>query len=319
VTAKKMFLLLGIPLIFGHLVLGCLFWSVVKAKARIDGTLKDSIASDNLVSALIDAGFFDKGAAEASDLTGKASHSTGEVWETLLASGAGYPAVISMEAESSSRSFKTPRNAFLALSILVFVVEYLFLPGIYIVISAFVFLLMSLTPLPESGARRASSELGALSWLIFHYYRSDPGECRKSLAKSSALKNLYEAIARLDPEYARGYEDMKDLDISPAVFREVYLRSPIRFPAAMGTQAPSYGPDIEKVVALLVDAGLGPGKSRRRRLTEPPPPIFWRKGATAANQLRAWLRQNASAAPNAHAAQARRVVDRTGLVPRYLR
>jgi hypothetical protein len=225
-----------------------------------------------LVSVLVDAGFFEKDAAEASDSTGKASHSTGKIWETLLTAGADYPTVINIEVESSSRSFKTPRNMFVVLSMIVFVIEYLFLPVIYIVISVVVFFLMSLMPLPESGARRALSELNA----------------------------------------------MEGLDISPAVFREVYLRPPIGFPAPMRPQGSSYGPEIEGVVALLVDAGLGPSKYRRR-LGDPPPRIFWRKAAMAANQLRAWMRQNPAAPPEARTAQARRVVDKTGLIPRWLR
>jgi hypothetical protein len=314
-----MLLFLGIFLIFVQLILGMLFWSVVKAKARIDGILKDSIASHDLVSVLVDAGFFEKDAAEASDSTGKANHSTGKIWETLLTAGADYPTAINIEVESSSRSFKTPRNMFVVLSMIVFIIENIFLPMVYIVISVVVFFLMSLMPLPESGARRALSELGALSWLVFHFYKSSPEECTKVLATSSRLKHLYEAIAGLDPEHRRRYETMEGLDISPAVFREVYLRPPSGFPAPMHPQqGSSYGSEIEDVVALLVDAGLGPSKYRRR-LGDPPPRIFWRKAAMAANQLRAWMRQNPAAPPEARTAQARRVVDKNGLIPRWLR
>lgn len=314
-----MALLLGMPLIFGHVILGILFWSVVKAKARIDGTLKDSIATDDLVSALIDTGLFDKGAAEGSDLTGKASHSTGKVWETLLASGAGYPAVIKIEMDSSSRSFDIPTYTFIALTSIVFFIECLFLPITYVIVSTMLFLIMALIPLPEPGARRALSELSALSWLVYHFYKSSPEECTTALAKSSRLKHLYEAIARLDPEYHRSYKNMKDLDISPAVFRDVYHNMPTEFQPLAAPKVASYGLEVEGVVAMLVNAGLGPGEYWRRSRSYRTPPIFWRKAATAANQLRAWLRENPAASPEARALQTRRVVNRTGLVPRYLR
>jgi hypothetical protein len=314
-----MFLLLGIPLIFVHLIFGVLLWSVIKAKARIDGTLKDSIASDDLISGLVEAGFFDKGAVEASDSTGKANYSTGKTWENLLAAGAGYQTVIDMEAESSSRSFKIPRNAFLTLSIIVFGVEYLFLPTIYLAISGALFFLMSFVPQTESGVRRALSELSALSWLVFHFYKFNPEECTKCLATSSRLKHLFEAIARLDPEYRRRYENREHLDISPAVFRDVYLHMPTKFRSPTAPQVPSYGLEIEGVVAMLVSAGLGPGQYWRHQRSYRTPPNFWHKAATAANQLHAWLRQNPAAPPEARAAQARTVVHRTGSIPRYLR
>ncbi len=93
---------IGTLLIFINLILGFFFWAVVKAKARINDTLKRLYRLGYFgVRLLSNAGFFEKSAAEASDATGKASHSTGKMWEMLLASGAGYPTVINIEIEAA--------------------------------------------------------------------------------------------------------------------------------------------------------------------------------------------------------------------------
>jgi hypothetical protein len=322
-----MSLFVGAVLIFAQLVLGTLFWSVVKADTSINATLADSIIADDLVTALVSSRFFEKTASDASDPTGKASASTGKIWERLLQAGAGYQKVIEIERKSSLRSFRVPRNALFVLSMIVFLIEFEFLPGIYIIVSAAAFLFAGFMPLPESGAKRAFSELGALSWLVYHFYKSDHEECARSLAVSPRLKHLYEAVARLGPKYRHEYQTLGSVDISPAVFRDVYLHMPTKFLGMRdryefpnGAQAPGYGAEVEELVAMLVRAGLSSEKYQRRgQLYEPPPPIFWHKAARAANELRAWLRRNPGAPPDSRAAQARKVVDRTGLVPRFLR
>jgi hypothetical protein len=312
--------LLGIFLILAHLVLGFYFWALVKARGRIDKSLRDSIACDDLVSALVDREFFETEAAEASDLSGKATRSTGKVWETLLSAGADYPTIIKIEMESSSRSLYIPVYTIVALAAIAFFIEFLLLPTIYAIASFVVFLAMALMPLPEPGSRRALSELAALSWLVYRFYKSDPGECAKALGKSGHLKNLFEAIAGLDPKYRNSFLAKKEHEISPAVFRHAYLDGPLELPPLEAGPASSvYGPRVQEIVNLLVLAGLSPGNYPRRHLTDPPPAAFWRRASSAANELWAWLRQNTDATAEARAAQARRVVDRAGLVPRYLR
>lgn len=100
----------------------------------------------------------------------------------------------------------------------------------------------------------------------------------------------------------------EDEGITPALFRQVYLRLP---------EGNHQGSEVEKVVDLLVHAGIGVGKYNQP--SRPPPPIFWRKAATAANELRMWLVQNSAATPQERLAYARKVVDTNRLVHRSLR
>jgi hypothetical protein len=314
-----MTLLIGALLIFVGLISSCLFWQVIKATARINRTLSDSIASDDLVSGLAGTGFFEKTAADASDVTGTASCSTGHMWSALLASGAEYPEIINMEARSSARAFRAARNALLAVVLAVFGIEF-FLPKSYIVISGAVFFLMALVPLSEPGAKRAFSELCALSWLIFRFYKSNPGECSKSLAKLVRLKHLYEAVAALDPEHRPSDESLHDSQpISPAGFRRAYLSGSVEIRKQFGLPDARHGAEMDELVRLLVNAGIGVGVHKSRRITGPRPPVFWRKSATAANQLRTLLRQNPSASADAREELARRIVDHNHLVHLSLR
>jgi hypothetical protein len=91
--------------------------------------------------------------------------------------------------------------------------------------------------------------------------------------------------------------------ITPAAFEEMYLKKQ------------DFGPEADEIVDLLVRAGIGVGKFERY----PKPPVFWRKSAKAANELRAWLRQNPTASAEARQAKARSVVDINRLVHRSLR
>jgi hypothetical protein len=92
--------------------------------------------------------------------------------------------------------------------------------------------------------------------------------------------------------------------ITSDAFERVYLRRP-------GAES---APEIEEVVDLLVRAGIGVGIYSGRN-----PPIFWRKAAVAANELRIWLQRHPAATPEARGAQARKVIDSNRLVHRSLR
>lgn len=94
-----------------------------------------------------------------------------------------------------------------------------------------------------------------------------------------------------------------ELQITPAVFEDMYLKRR------------GFGPEGDEIVDLLVRAGIGVGKYERY----PTPPAFWRKSAQAANELRAWLRANPTASPEAREAKARSLVDINRLVHRSLR
>lgn len=91
--------------------------------------------------------------------------------------------------------------------------------------------------------------------------------------------------------------------ITPVAFEETYLKKQ------------DFGPEADEIVNLLVCAGIGVGKYERY----PKPPVFWRKSAKAATELRVWLRQNPTASAEARQAQARSVVDINRLVHRSLR
>ena len=120
---------------------------------------------------------------------------------------------------------------------------------------------------------------------------------------AASLRARREAAFRARRDRLR---DLQDSYMSPAAFQEIYLRGP-------GT---NYEPEAQEVVDLLSDAGIGVGKygPPHRR-----PPIFWRKAAAAATDLRVWLKQNPMATPAERAAQARKVVDINRLVNRSLR
>jgi hypothetical protein len=96
-----------------------------------------------------------------------------------------------------------------------------------------------------------------------------------------------------------------ELDITPSLFQEIYLRTP----------GANHRPEAEEVVELLVNAGIGVGKYGGR----PRPEIFWQKASAAANQLYMWLEQNPAATREQRLAHARKVVDINRLVHRSLR
>jgi|SRR5208337_1005225 len=185
-----MSLLFDILLIIGTLIIGSLFWAVVKAKGMVLGTLKNPQTLNGLVSALFADGFFNKKAEEVSE--------TGPMWNEALCRKGGYGIVISMELSSSMTSFNTPRNIFLILLLLIWMLGYLYLHIIYLLISVTVFLLLYLAPLPDSGARRATHELSALSWLMFQWNKHKPEECKRFSENVKIFKNLYNAIVKLN-------------------------------------------------------------------------------------------------------------------------
>jgi Reverse transcriptase (RNA-dependent DNA polymerase) len=115
-----------------------------------------TLGRNGLVSALFADGFFDKKAEGVSE--------TGQIWNEILSRNGGYEFVINMEFGSSMTSFNKPRNIFSILLVLIGVLEYLYLPTIYLLISVIVFFLLYLVPLPESGEKRAIHELSAISW-----------------------------------------------------------------------------------------------------------------------------------------------------------
>jgi hypothetical protein len=96
-----------------------------------------------------------------------------------------------------------------------------------------------------------------------------------------------------------------ELDITPSLFQEIYLRTP----------GANHRPEAEEVVELLVNAGIGVGKYGGCPLPE----IFWQKASAAANQLYIWLEQNPAATREQRLAHARKVVDINRLVHRSLR
>jgi hypothetical protein len=153
----------------------------------------------------------------------------------------------------------------------------------------------------------------SLLWPIFPYVTMIPGvnlvallvmppapvrpvQDRFMMALGYVPNYLSRAEARLDVE---GVE--KDLEISPAVFQQIYVRAP----------GANYGPEAEEVVDLLATAGIGVGI--------PTNPLFWQNAATAANELRVWLKQNPMATAEARTTHARKVVDMNRLVDRSLR
>jgi hypothetical protein len=109
---------------------------------------------------------------------------------------------------------------------------------------------------------------------------------------------------RASPRYSDRAETIAiEPQITPAAFEEMYLKKQ------------DFGPEAGEIMDLLVRAGIGVGKYERY----PKPPIFWRKAAKAANELRAWLRQNPTASSEARQTKARSVVDINRLVHRSLR
>jgi hypothetical protein len=96
----------------------------------------------------------------------------------------------------------------------------------------------------------------------------------------------------------------EDEGITAALFEQVYLRQP----------EGNYGAEVEEVVDLLVKVGIGYGQPFR-----PVPRIFWRKAATAANELRMWLVQNSAATPQERLAHARKVANANRIVHPSLR
>jgi len=115
---------------------------------------------------------------------------------------------------------------------------------------------------------------------------------------------LAEAGRLLDKFGLRATADATtELQITPVEFEDMYLKRR------------DLGPEGDEIVDLLVRAGIGVGKYAQY----PKPPVFWRKSAKAANELREWLRQNPTASPEARQAKARAVVDINRLVHRSLR
>jgi len=187
-----MSLIFGIPLIIGTLIFGNLFWAVVKAKGMVTRTLKNPQALNCLVSALFADGFFDKEAEEVSE--------TGQIWNDVLVLSrrGGYDVVINMEFKSSMASLNKPRNIFLIILIIIVLIEYLYLPIVYLCISVIVFCLLYLVPLSESGTRRAIHELSALSWLMFQWNKHNQEQCKQFNEKTDTFKNLHAAIVQLN-------------------------------------------------------------------------------------------------------------------------
>lgn len=93
--------------------------------------------------------------------------------------------------------------------------------------------------------------------------------------------------------------------MTPTAFQQLYLRPP-------GDNNPKHGAEE---VDLLTRAGIGVGVYERH----PAPPIFWRKAATAANQLHVWLEQYPTATGEERLAHARKLIDVNRLVHRSLR
>jgi hypothetical protein len=94
-------------------------------------------------------------------------------------------------------------------------------------------------------------------------------------------------------------------EFTASVFEDIYLQR----------ANVSHKPEAIEVVDLLVHAGIGVGKYEGY----PRPPIFWRKAATAANQLYAWLQQNPATSREDRLNAARKVVNINRLVHHSLR
>jgi hypothetical protein len=185
-----MSIIFGILLIIGTLILAILFWAVVKAKGMVTGTLKNPQTLNGFISTLFEDRFFDKQAEEVSE--------TSQMWNAVLSRNGGYAVVIKMEFNSSMISFKKPRNILLIIMVIIGLIEYFYLPIIYLFISVITFFILYLVPLSESGERRAIHEVAALSWLMFQWNKHDHEEAKDFAENNDTFKNLHSVIVQLN-------------------------------------------------------------------------------------------------------------------------
>ena len=185
-----MSIIFGMLLIIGTLILGILFWAVVKAKGMVTGTLKNPQTLNGFVSTLFEERFFDKQAEEVSE--------TSQMWNAVLSRSGGYAVVINMEFNSSIISFNKPRNIFLILLLLIVIIQYFYLPITYLFISVIAFFILYIVPLSESGARRAIHEVAAISWLMFQWNKHNHEEAKAFSENNDTFKNIHSVIVQLN-------------------------------------------------------------------------------------------------------------------------
>lgn len=193
-----MFILLGLALIILTSILGNLFWQCIKAKRFMKRILCDPKSLSTFVLDLYKAGYYSKKAEEASQRGGN--------WNRLLSKGAGYDAVIFLEAKSSADAFDGPRNKISAYILALGALSLFYLP--YSVIVLLIFIITYFIPMSEAAIGRVNQELSAMSWLLYQFNRANPTGCDRFVKQVSLLSPLHTSVSQLTlqggPQSAEG-------------------------------------------------------------------------------------------------------------------
>ena len=165
-------------------ILSFLFWQVVKAKKLIITILKKPELLNRFIDKLNKVHFFNKKPEEINE--------TGKLWTESLPQ-LGYEQTLGIESQSSIHSFNKTRNMFFLLLLIIFLLISFYSTISYLIINLIIFFLSYLIPESTAANNRVFNEISALSWLIFHFHKDKPEDCKKFIDQAWVFKNLYNA------------------------------------------------------------------------------------------------------------------------------
>jgi hypothetical protein len=174
-------LIIGGLMVFSTLILGHLLFEIEKAKGFARKMLADGKSLGEFVAPLWDEGFF---AQQPIDFG-----ISGAIWEAMLSRGADWPAIIDIELQSTKASYMTPQWTMGTILFVVVVMEGIFVPIAFAISVALLFVLPFL-PQGEPSTRRAKANLASLCWLIYHFNKDKPVECKRFIEKFTEFENL---------------------------------------------------------------------------------------------------------------------------------